>query len=213
MSPLFKWAVRLYPAAWRRRYAHELEALLEDMDPGARELWDVLREGVTMRITTLGTTPVVCAIAGALIGGLLALRTPIAYASSATISLASSAASAAAPRRDELVAAVEGALAGANPRQTSVMLLHDRAGRTTLRVTCADPRPDRARSMAAAIATAIVNGPTARARGAALVEQPSRATRPVPRPYASRVLGGSVVGLATGGVLLLVARRRANGSR
>ena len=35
MRTLARWVARLYPEAWRSRYGVELEALLEDVGPGA----------------------------------------------------------------------------------------------------------------------------------------------------------------------------------
>ena len=60
MSPLFRWALCV-PRAWRVRYARELEALLDDLQPGCGELWDVFKGGLTMRITTWSSVPVACA--------------------------------------------------------------------------------------------------------------------------------------------------------
>lgn len=38
--------LRLYPAAWRARYGAELAALLDDMEPTARDLFDLTRSAV-----------------------------------------------------------------------------------------------------------------------------------------------------------------------
>ena len=43
-------AARLYPTAWRRRYGAEFDALLEDVQPDFRELSNVLRGAIAMRI-------------------------------------------------------------------------------------------------------------------------------------------------------------------
>jgi len=32
-----RWAMWLYPSAWRKRYAREFEALLDDVGPGPRD--------------------------------------------------------------------------------------------------------------------------------------------------------------------------------
>ncbi len=87
MKRLVRLAVRLYPSWWRQRYASEFEALLEDVKPGWPEFFDVLNGALAMQIKTLGTIPVVCALAGAIVGGIIALRTPEVFASSATIRL------------------------------------------------------------------------------------------------------------------------------
>lgn len=87
MKRLFRLAARLYPSWWRQRYASEFEALLDDMKPGWRELFNVINGALTMQIKTLGTIPVAGALAGAFVGGIVAMRTPEVYASSATIRL------------------------------------------------------------------------------------------------------------------------------
>jgi hypothetical protein len=61
--------------------------LLEDVKPGWRESFDVISGALTMPVTTLCATPVVCALAGAIVGGVVALRTLEVFASSATIGL------------------------------------------------------------------------------------------------------------------------------
>jgi hypothetical protein len=45
--------IALYPEAWRRRYAEELEALLEDSRPGPRELADLLRGALRAHLRPL----------------------------------------------------------------------------------------------------------------------------------------------------------------
>ena len=41
----------LYPASWRRRYAAEFDALLEEVDMGWRDGFDILKGAVTMQLT------------------------------------------------------------------------------------------------------------------------------------------------------------------
>jgi hypothetical protein len=71
MKTLVRWAARLYPAAWRARYAPELEVLLEDVGPGGRDLWDILRGALLMhmRMTAVSFWKI---LAGGAIAGLLA---------------------------------------------------------------------------------------------------------------------------------------------
>jgi hypothetical protein len=81
-------AVRLYPTAWRERYGPEFGALLEDVEPGWRELLDVLGGAVTMRMTFAGLywkLGVAFAALGAVLSvvGPLAPRTP--YSSTALL--------------------------------------------------------------------------------------------------------------------------------
>ena len=54
MRRLAEWAARLYPEPWRRRYGAELEALLDDLDPGWRDVASLVRGGMVMRLTNPG---------------------------------------------------------------------------------------------------------------------------------------------------------------
>ena len=72
MKTLARWVARLYPAAWRARYAVELEALLEDVGPGAGDLWDIARGALFMQMTSVSFWKIVagCAVAGTLAAGI-----------------------------------------------------------------------------------------------------------------------------------------------
>lgn len=48
-------AARLYPAAWRKRYGNEFQALIEDVNPGWRELLDVIGGATKMQLTSSAT--------------------------------------------------------------------------------------------------------------------------------------------------------------
>ena len=50
MKRLIRLASLLYPSSWRRRYAREFEALLDDVKPGPRQLFDVLKGAIAMRV-------------------------------------------------------------------------------------------------------------------------------------------------------------------
>jgi hypothetical protein len=52
MRTLIRWAARLYPEAWRNRYAAEFEALLDDISPSLGDLCDVLGGVLRVRVTT-----------------------------------------------------------------------------------------------------------------------------------------------------------------
>jgi Gram-negative bacterial TonB protein C-terminal len=52
MRTLIRYAARLYPPAWRNRYAGEFDALLEDMSPSLGDLCDVLGDVLRVRVTT-----------------------------------------------------------------------------------------------------------------------------------------------------------------
>ncbi len=48
-----RWAARLYPAAWRARYGHELDILLEDAGASWTDLLDIVRGALTMQMSSL----------------------------------------------------------------------------------------------------------------------------------------------------------------
>jgi len=52
MRTLIRWAARLYPPAWRNRYAAEFDALLDDISPSFRDVCDVLGDVLRVRATT-----------------------------------------------------------------------------------------------------------------------------------------------------------------
>ena len=89
MKTLVKWAARLYPAAWRARYAVELEALLEDVGPGGRDLWDILRGALLMhmQMTGLSFWKILAggALAGVLAAGIWSVKLPDRYVSTAVL--------------------------------------------------------------------------------------------------------------------------------
>jgi capsular polysaccharide biosynthesis protein len=88
MRRLFQFAIRLYPAAWRARYAREFDALLDDLAPRWHDLWDIFLGAISMHISSpalylkLGT---VTAVLGALVALGISLRTPPRYDSSAVL--------------------------------------------------------------------------------------------------------------------------------
>ena len=51
MRTLLRWLARLYPPAWRDRYAAEFDALLDDISPSIRDLCDVLGDVLRVRAT------------------------------------------------------------------------------------------------------------------------------------------------------------------
>jgi hypothetical protein len=91
MKTLMRWAARLYPASWRRRYAVELEALLDDVGPGGRDLWDILRGALLMhlRMTGVGFWKILaaCALAGVLAAGIWSAMLHDRYVSTAVMRL------------------------------------------------------------------------------------------------------------------------------
>jgi capsular polysaccharide biosynthesis protein len=80
------WLIGLYPAAWRKRYRAEFEALLEDVGPGWRDGWDVARGGLQMRLKwNFATVTAACALLGAAAAGGWSLRTQDQYVSTAVL--------------------------------------------------------------------------------------------------------------------------------
>jgi hypothetical protein len=50
MKRLMRLASWLYPSSWRRRYAREFKALLDDVKPGPLQLFDVLKGAIAMQV-------------------------------------------------------------------------------------------------------------------------------------------------------------------
>lgn len=80
-------AMKLYPAAWRERYGREFEALLEDVRPGGRELWDVVRGAMQMQMLAWNwrKTAAAFGLAGAACAAVVAARMPNQYISTAVV--------------------------------------------------------------------------------------------------------------------------------
>jgi len=79
MRRLARFAVTLYPAAWRERYGEELRALVEDARPGWASVFDLLRGAMRMRARGLAFAKLaaVLAVGGAVAGlGISFLFTP-----------------------------------------------------------------------------------------------------------------------------------------
>ncbi len=87
MKTLVRWAARLYPAEWRERYAREFEALLEDVGPGAGDLWDIVREALYMQMVSWSFLKIVagCTLATALAAGIWSSMLPDRYVSTAVM--------------------------------------------------------------------------------------------------------------------------------
>lgn len=203
MKRLLGLAARLYPSWWRRRYATEFEALLEDMKPGWREFFDVVKGAITMQITTLATIPVVCTLAGGLAGGILAMRTPDVFASSATIRLkARETANAESAVTQELRASLETALgASTGTREATSVTLH----KDIVTLTYLDGNAAQAQRVAETLTAAIA---TENAASAEVLVAPRFPTSPMRSDYPMMVGSGGGVGLVAGGVVFLLLRSR-----
>jgi LPS O-antigen subunit length determinant protein (WzzB/FepE family) len=82
-----RFAVGLYPAAWRARYGQEFEALLEDIGPCRRDVWNVVKGALKMQMLTWSSWKLVPAlgVAGALIAGVAAFTMHTEYESTCVI--------------------------------------------------------------------------------------------------------------------------------
>ena len=71
MERLIRLATSFYPAAWRKRYGVEFDALLEEVSPRWRDVFDVFAGAIKMQLTKGNSWKLVLglAIAGALIAG------------------------------------------------------------------------------------------------------------------------------------------------
>ena len=90
MRQLIRWTARLYPAPWCERYGEELDALVEDIQPQWKDLFNVLLGALRMQMTTWNSLKLVAAAAlgGALVAGIFAFRTPERYVSTAVMRIA-----------------------------------------------------------------------------------------------------------------------------
>jgi hypothetical protein len=79
----------LYPKKWRDRYGTEFEALLEDVEPGCRDLADLAWGGIKMQMTNWGFAKFIgaFAIVGLIAGGITSLMVKNTYMSSAVLRL------------------------------------------------------------------------------------------------------------------------------
>jgi uncharacterized protein involved in exopolysaccharide biosynthesis len=210
MKRLVYLATWLYPPWWRQRYARELEALLDDMEPGWRELFDVMNGALTMQFRTRATIAAVCALTGAIIGGFVAMRTPEVYASSATIRFnALDSANPQSASMQTLQASLGKALGGSKEARaaTSVILLERDPRQTTVMLTYMDRDAAQAQRVAQNL-TAAVTASRAEALSAEVLELPALPTTPTGLDYATTIASGGVIGLLASGVGILLASRR-----
>jgi LPS O-antigen subunit length determinant protein (WzzB/FepE family) len=87
MRQLIRWVARLYPAGWRERYAAELDALIDDIQPKWQDLFNVLLGALRMRMATGSYLKIMAfaGLAGALVAGVGALLTEDRYVSTAVV--------------------------------------------------------------------------------------------------------------------------------
>jgi hypothetical protein len=83
MKRTMRFLTRLYPSRWRKRYGAELEALLEDATPSARDAFDVFGAALKMQMTAwgFGRITLACTVAGTLMAAAISFAFPVHYAS------------------------------------------------------------------------------------------------------------------------------------
>jgi hypothetical protein len=106
MRRLMRFAAGLYPAAWRERYGEEFEALLEDIGPGWRDVWNVLGGALKMQMVTWSFWKLVPALglAGAAIMAVAVFTIRPVYESSAVMGVMATTDRAAVSRLAEVAA-------------------------------------------------------------------------------------------------------------
>jgi hypothetical protein len=89
MKYLMRTFASWYPAAWRRRYGEELEALLEDSGATWRGAWDVLRGALMMHLNTRSSvkTVAVATLIGLLFGAGACFLAPSGYSAEVAFQL------------------------------------------------------------------------------------------------------------------------------
>jgi uncharacterized protein involved in exopolysaccharide biosynthesis len=82
---ILRLVLRVYPARWRRRYGAEFDALLENVDPGWRDLPDLFWGALKMQASTWKFATIVAAFgfAGVILAGAVSLTMPDQYESTA----------------------------------------------------------------------------------------------------------------------------------
>jgi hypothetical protein len=210
MKRLLQIAARLYPSWWRQRYAREFEALLEDVKPGWREVIDVATGALKMQISSLATIPVLCSLAGGIFGGVVAMRTPELFASSATLlftapDIASANSKTAQDIRGTLVSAL---VASGAMKARTLVEIQKNSTEGTLKVTYLDRDPARSQAMAETLAAAVVANKAGWALSSQILASPQLPTAPIRPDYPLNVASGGGVGLAGGAIATLLLRLR-----
>ena len=82
---------RLYPAAWRRRYEAEFGALLEDITPSWKDVFDVLKGALQMHFANSRTLRFAMAfgLLGAIVAGITAFALPDRFVATGTMTVQS----------------------------------------------------------------------------------------------------------------------------
>jgi hypothetical protein len=210
MRRLIHFAVWLYPPRWRHRYAREFEALLDDVEPGVHELFDVLKGALTMQIRTFGTILVLCALIGTTVGTFVAIRTPSIYSSSALMLLSGMDIS--NPESHQMLHAKLLGVLGQSKEElaaTSLSVTPGNSGKlgTYLRLSYRSRDAIQAQRVTANLVTAIASN-SAAPWSAVVVDSPVVPRQPIRPNYLVTILTGTIVGLIIGGIAVLILKLR-----
>ena len=85
MKRLLRVAARLYPRAWRDRYGREFDALIDDLTPRWRNVFNIVAGALIMQMSRLTVLPVALAVGGAVAGAAVSLALPPVYASTSQV--------------------------------------------------------------------------------------------------------------------------------
>jgi uncharacterized protein involved in exopolysaccharide biosynthesis len=85
MKRTMRFLARLYPSSWRKRYGAELDALLEDATPSARDAFDIFWGAFKMQMTawSFGRIMLACSLVGLLVAVAVSFAVPAHYRSQA----------------------------------------------------------------------------------------------------------------------------------
>src|SRR5690349_14859352 len=139
MKPLLRAIALLYPHAWRARYGHEFEALVEDMTPGWRDVPNVLFGAIVMHLSkpSVITLAAGLTLAGSLAGVAVALARPPVFASSSRVEVRTADSAADGSRVEQSMQRVKATLdrAALDRRNTIVTVVDGDHNPLVLRVT------------------------------------------------------------------------------
>ncbi len=89
MKRLIRALTLLYPSKWRRRYADEFLCFIDELNPGGKDVLDVLKGGIATRVTSVNFIAMVLLFGalGVSLAALPAIRLPDLFWSSTTFTV------------------------------------------------------------------------------------------------------------------------------
>ena len=186
-------AAALYPPAWRERYAAELDALLDDVNPNWHDVVDLVKGALVMQLKHRGAILAGFAVVGALAGGAVALEMPERYMSSAIV----------VPGPDPRLFLERTLPLWSNDDRKAMVYLVDvsHSGSTTLSVGFADRDGTKARQTTQDLIARIVQA--GGSSGGTIATARSGPNRP------AVAIGGEALALLLGGIAIWLRDRRA----